>query len=495
MALPNNPTIYEINTWVWLAELSTIFGKRITLGNIPDEVLDRLAGWHFDAVWLMGVWTRSPQGRQIAQAHPGLQMDYERALPDYKRDDVVGSPYAVYRYEVDPALGTRAELATLREKLASRGLKLILDFVPNHVAVDHHWTADCMKCLVGGDPDLLKARPGYYFDAPSSRLIYAHGRDPYYPAWTDTAQVDAFSQTAREQARATVLDIADQCDGVRCDMAMLMVNHIFAGTWSRQDIPKTEYWEEIIPAVKAKHGAFVFMAEVYWDMEAELQSLGFDYTYDKRLYDRMRDQGADNVRDQLLAALSYQQRMVRFIENHDEQRALTAFGLERSQAAAVLVTLLPGASLIHEGQTEGRRTKLPVQLGRRSEEAIDESLSSFYRALIREAAHPCYHNGVYMALGAHPILGSDKGHEALIAFAWALGDDWRIVIVNYSAQPVEARVMLPRPSIGGFQLWEFANALSGNTVLHSGDDILTAGLSVELTAYGAQVLTMRQVNS
>ncbi len=491
MALPRNPVIYEINTWVWLADLSVQYGRPITLADVPAAVIDEIAGWQFDAVWLMGVWQRSPLGRQIAQTHPGLQMEYERALPGYTQADVVGSPYAVYRYEVDATLGGRPALAAFREQLAQRGLRLLLDYVPNHVAVDHHWTADCPDCLVQGVSSDPEQRPGYYYTSAETGRVFAYGRDPYYPGWTDTAQIDAFSATAREQSRTTLLDIATQCDGVRCDMAMLMVNHVFARTWRREDIPQTEFWEEIIPAVKARHADFTFMAEVYWDMEAELQSLGFDYTYDKRLYDRMRDQGASVIRDHLLAALSYQQKMVRFIENHDEQRAMAAFGLERSQAAAVLAVLLPGARLIHEGQLAGWRIKLPVQLGQRSTEPLLDSLNTFYQALLAQAAQPPYHNGAYMALAAHPVLGTDPGHEALIAFVWALGEDWRVVVVNYSAQLVKARIMIPRPALGGLQIWEFTDALSGASVLHVGDDLLTAGLPLELNAYGAQILTVR----
>lgn len=491
MTLPRNPVIYEINSWVWLDDLSAQYGRPVTLAEVPAVVIDQIAAWHFDAIWLMGVWQRSPRGRQVAQTHPGLQMEYERALPGHTQADVVGSPYAVYRYEVDAALGGRVALAVFREQLAQRGLRLILDYVPNHVAVDHHWSADCPGCLMQGIPSDLEQRPGYYYTSPETGRVFAHGRDPYFPGWTDTAQIDAFSAVARQQSRETLLDIAAQCDGVRCDMAMLLVNAIFARTWQRAEVPQTEFWDEIIPAVKARYVNFVFIAEVYWDMEAELQSLGFDYTYDKRLYDRMRDQDASAIRDHLLAALSYQQKMVRFIENHDEQRAIAAFGLERSQAAAVLAMLLPGARLIHEGQIEGRRIKLPVQLGRRTAEQPLDSLTSFYRALLTQLAQPPFHNGTYMALAAHPVLGNDLGHESLIAFVWALGEDWRVVVVNYSAKPVKARVMLPRPALGGLQIWEFTDALSGYSALHIGDDLLTAGLPLELNSYGAQVLMLR----
>ncbi len=487
--LPRNPLIYEINTWIWLAELSAQAGKTaITLADVPDAELDRLAALSFNAVWLMGMWERSKGGQVIARTHPGLQGEYAHALPDYTWDDVVGSPYAVSRYAVAEHFGGRAALATLRHRLADRGMRLILDFVPNHVAIDHHWTLDCPDCLVNGTQVDLTTRPGSYFQVADNGRIIAHGRDPFFPAWTDTAQIDAFSEALRERARATLLDIADQCDGVRCDMAMLVTNRVFAQTWGHTEAPATDYWQTMIPAVKAEHPAFIFMAEVYWDMEHELLAQGFDYTYDKRLYDRMRDGAAAGVRDHLLAGIDYQRGMVRFIENHDEGRALTTFGLERSRAAAALTVLLPGASLIHEGQIEGRGVKIPVQLGRRVDEPIVTGLPEFYRALIAEAAAAPYHEGAYMALAANPILGRDPGPASLIAFAWVLGADWRIVAVNFSDAPITVRLFVPNPDRAGTQVVTLTDALTDETIQINGDDLLTAGLSLTLHAFGIRIM-------
>jgi len=218
-------------------------------------------------------------------------------------------------------------------------------------------------------------------------------------------------------------------------------------------MPATEYWQDIIPAVKKKHPDFVFMAEVYWQMEAELQSLGFDYTYDKRLYDRLNNDSVHSIRDHLLAASSYQRKLVRFVENHDEERALHAFGLEKSQAAAVIVTTLPGAKLIYEGQFEGRCIKLPVTGGGLQSEQTSDPLIAFYAKLTREINNAPYHDGTFMMLAAHPILGDDHGHENLFAYAWALGDGWRIVVVNYSDHPSKGRIMLPRPDFAGPIQW------------------------------------------
>jgi hypothetical protein len=493
LPLRTNPVLYEINTWVWLADLSERYGHPVTLADIPAEVFDELKSWHLDAVWMMGVWERSPRGRQTALEHEGLQFEYEQALPGYTPEIVVGSPYAVRRYVVDDRLGGRGGLASFRAQLQERGIGLILDYVPNHVAIDHPWTVECPACLVRGSEDDLARQSGSYFRVPENGLIFAHGRDPYWPAWTDTVQIDAFSREAREQSLNVILDIASQCDGLRCDMAMLVVNRVFAGVWSRSpdETPATEFWEAIIPPVRSLCPDFVFMAEVYWDMEAELQALGFDYTYDKRLYDRLRYENVHTVRDHLLAASHYQRKLVRFVENHDEARAITAFGLEKSQAAAAIVAALPGAKLFHEGQFEGRRARVPIQLGRRPAEQPIAVLSTFYHKLLAEIQAAPYHDGTFAVLGVQPILGRDAGRENLLAFAWALGEDWRIIVVNYGDQPVKGRIMLPCPAFAGVGVWRFDDVLyPAQPVLYSGDDLLIAGLPVTLDSYSAAIFAV-----
>src|SRR5439155_13135406 len=148
-------------------------------------------------------------------------------------------------------------------------------------------------------------------------------------------------------------------------------NSVFNRVWgdhANGRAPESEFWPEVIEPVKKKYPGFIFLAEVYWGMQAELQALGFDYTYDKRLYDRLKHETVHSVRDHSLAASSYQRKLVRFVENHDEERALTGFGLDKSRAAAVVVSTVPGAKLFHDGQFEGRRHRIPVQLGRRPKE-------------------------------------------------------------------------------------------------------------------------------
>lgn len=484
----SNPLIYEINAWTWLHSLRTASRDVLTLADIPDDALDDLAAWGFDAVWLMGVWERSPAGRLQALAHPGLLADYRRALPDFSDHDIVGSPFAVRRYSVDPHLGGSDALAALRARLAECGIKLLLDFVPNHVARDHDWLQSAPDCLLQGTGRDLVEHPETFFAGPGGR-IFAHGRDPHFPPWTDTAQINAFSPAARERLATALLEIAGQCDGVRCDMAMLVTNRIFARTWGDLPgaVPEAEFWETIIPAVKAQSPDFLFIAEVYWDMESELLGQGFDYVYDKRLYDRLAEGAVRAVWEHLRTDLAYQQRTVRFIENHDELRAIEVFGAERHAAAATLVITLPGAALLHEGQLAGHRVKLPVQLSRRPAEPDDAGVLSFYRALLAEARHPVYHDGTWQLLETYPAWDLNATHRNLLAYAWRLGNERRLIVVNYSGASAQGRVRLPGYGLEG-QTWTLRDALSGDEYSRNGDEMAHDGLYVDLHPWGVHLL-------
>jgi len=475
-----NPLLYEINTWAWLHSLSKTHDRPITLGTIPDSELNALAGWGFDAIWLMGVWQRSRAGQQIARAHPGLQDDYHKALPDFSPEDVVGSPYAIRGYEVDTQLGGRAELAVLRQQLAEHGLRLVLDYVPNHVAVDHAWLESNPEYFIQGTPDDLAAQPEHFFRGPGGH-VFANGRDPYFPAWTDTAQLNAYSAALRARTMTLLLDIASQCDAVRCDMAMLMTNRIFQQTWGVRagDMPETDYWELVIPAIKTQYPGFLFMAEVYWDMEWELQQQGFDYTYDKRLYDRLIHESARSITGHLYADVAYQNHMIRFIENHDEQRATTSLGEGRDLAAATLIATLPGAALLHDGQLTGRQIRLPVQLGRRPPEPDNDGVKAFYALLLREACHPIYHDGEWTLRGTVPAWDLNASHRSLIAYTWRQGDERRLVVVNYSATSSQGRVPMPDFDLRG-SAWALRDVINQTEYERNGYETADHGLYVDL---------------
>lgn len=485
-ALPVNPLLYEINTWVWLEELGREAGRPLTLDQVPAQAWDRMADLGFDAVWLMGVWERSPEGVAISRRNPGIREDLRAALPDFTDADNVGSPYCVRRYAADTCLGGPEALARAREELARRGLGLILDFVPNHVAPDHPWTTEHPDYFIQGDEDDM-AREPHAFIRHGGRVL-ACGRDPYFPAWPDVAQLNAFAPGLREAAVRTLCRIAGQCDGVRCDMAMLLLNTVFAGTWGQRagQPPATDYWRQVIPAVRADHPGFRFLAEAYWDMEWELQQQGFDFCYDKRLYDRLEHGPAQAVAAHLDAGLDYQERLVRFIENHDEPRAAAVFDPRRHRASAVAALTLPGAALVHEGQMEGRRVRPPVFLGRRPGERPDRELQAFYEALLGSLRRGGVRRGRWRR---HPVSGwpDNASCANLLAWSWTTRASRRLVAVNLSDAPAQGMVEGLWEDMAG-SAWRLRDLDGARVFERDGDALAAHGLFVDLPAWGYHVL-------
>jgi glycosidase len=481
MPWPKNPVIYEINTWVWLHELKHKHYRSITLGSVPAEEWDAVAATEAEAVWLMGVWERSPIGTRIARTLPVLQKEFHKALPDYSPEDVVGSPYCVHRYVVDEHLGGPQGLAEARAELASRGMRLILDFVPNHVATDHPWVYEFPRYFIQGSGEDLVGVPNDFFVADGK--IIACGRDPYFPPWTDTAQVNAFHPGLRRAVIETVSSIAGQCDGIRCDMAMLMISAIFEKTWGHRagPRPESEYWGEVIGAVRRAHPDFLFVAEAYWDLEWELQQQGFDYCYDKRLYDRLIYDRAETIQLHLTADLSYQNKLVRFVENHDEPRAAAAFSLAKSRAAAVVIATVPGAKLFHQGQFEGRRIKLPVQLRRQPDETADGDLQAFYRGLLKVIRSPAFKEGEW-SLCERSGWPDNTSCVNLIAWCWRKGEERFLVVINLSHTRSQGRVQVPWTDLKG-RTCLLVDVMNGERHERDGDELLDQGLYVDLEAW------------
>ncbi len=476
-----SPLIYEINTVPWLADLRARYRQPLTLADIPDEEWDALAALRIDAVWFMGVWQRSPAGMAIANANPELVSEFRRALPDYQVEDNIGSAYCVRDYVVDARLGGAAGLAHARAALAQRGIRLILDYVPNHVAPDHPWVTQHPEYFIRGSAEDLSRAPDEFFEA--NGVVIANGRDPYFPPWRDVLQLNAFDAGLRAAAIETVCSIAAQCDGVRCDMAMLLLNDIFARTWADRagTVPATEYWGDVITTVRASFPDVIFIAEAYWDLEYALMQLDLDYCYDKRLYDRLVRENAESVRQHLLAGLDYQEKLVRLIENHDEPRAAATFFAPRERAAAVVTATVPGAKLIHEGQLEGRMIKLPVFLRRRPAEPHDYELELFYRRLLTAVSAELFHDGAWQLCERHG-WSDNTTFQNLVAWTWQRGAERALIVINLSAQPSQAMVQLIWDDLRE-RFWRLEDTLNGDVFIRDGTQLRDSGLFVDLDAW------------
>jgi len=472
-----HPVILEVFAWPWLAALSAEAGRAITLAEVPHEAWDALALPQPTAVWLMGVWERSPAAREIALTDPSFAATTAAVLPDAAAADVVGSPYAIRSYEVDERLGGRDGLAAAREALAERGSTLVLDFVPNHVAPDHAWVAAHPEFFVHGTREDLEADAAAWLETRQG--ILARGRDPFFPAWPDVLQLDPMSPGLREAVVETLSDIASQCDGVRCDMAMLVLDDVAERTWGERLAPRRPepYWREVTTEVARAYPEFLFIAEAYWDREAELFEQGFDLCYDKRLYDRLAGGDAAGLRAHLRADPAWQSQLVRFLENHDEPRAAAVFGLDRHLAAAVSLLTLPGAVLLHEGQTEGLRTRLPVHLGRRPAEPADAAVSALWNRLLS----PVPLHGVRS--GEWALLEVD-GDPSLLAWRW----HEHLVAVNVSPATAAGWVHVGEQFAGN--AWRLVDLLDDTVFLRDGDELAAHGLYVALPPHGAHVFRL-----
>jgi hypothetical protein len=262
-----------------------------------------------------------------------------------------------------------------------------------------------------------------------------------------------------------------------------MMTDVFARTWDARVGPPLpdEYWPAVIAAVKERRSDFVFLAEAYWDLEYALQQQGFDYCYDKRLYDRLLHEDAGSVRGHLSGDAGYQDRLVRFIENHDEPRAASVFASGKAQAAAVVTLGQTGARLVHDGQLDGRRVQLPVFLGRRPDEQPDTELRAFYERLLRGLSDDVFRTGTWQ-LGETSGWEGNEGWSDLLAWGWRGEETRKLVVVNLGAVPAAGRVSLPWDELRGAR-WRLADASSGTVYERSGDD-LRDGLYISLAAWG-----------
>lgn len=484
----HHPHLYELNAFAFVSGLRKDVCPRsssLPLSKVPREYWQKIRGRGADLVWLMGVWKRSPKAKEAALNYPALRHAYNEALPGWEEKDVTGSPYAVYSYTPDPYLGSEEDFRKLKQTLNRLGLGLILDFVPNHLALDHPWTRTNPDRFLRGTEESFRFHPDWFFKTEGG-IYLAHGRDPYFPPWSDTVQVNFFSLDGREALIQELLKVAGLCDGVRCDMAMLGLNHVFEYVWGeflRGVVrPQREFWEEAIGAVRKQYPGFVFIAEAYWDLEWKLQQTGFDFTYDKRLYDRLLHSNAEDVRGHLRAEMAYQKKSVRFIENHDERRATVAFGPEKSKAAAVVAATVPGMRFFHDGQFEGKSIHLPIQLGREAEEKVDEQALAFYKHLICYTGEELLHQGEWVLIDPLPVEEGNGSHRDILSWLWHDEKRMGLVAVNYSAAQARARLPLPKR-------WHlkrglvFRDEMTGRTYPYSASEISSRGIFVDLAPW------------
>jgi hypothetical protein len=485
----DHPLLYEINSRCWLRELSTQHGRKITLANVPPEEIRRWGELGFTHIWLMGVWTTGPLSRNHAFLDLSLRATYSSILPGWKAADVAGSPYAIADYVVPRALGGEAGLRQFRKQLNDAGMRLVLDFVPNHAGLDHAWTIERPELFVRTAP-LTKG--AFRVESGGGSYWLAHGRDPNFPPWTDTVQFDFRRPDTREAIIKELLSVAARCDGLRCDMAMLALREVFARTWSDFPCPvetaPQEFWAEAMTAVKAAHPGFQMLAEAYWGLEPQLLELGFNYTYDKPLYDRLLERRWMQVQESLVdAGRPHAESGVHFLENHDEARIATRLLPPEHRAALLLIMGLPGLRLLHDGQMEGHRVFTPVQLARRAAEPTDAEVAPIYQAILAVMRGSAVGHGEWRLPRPHPAWNGNPTHRNFVTIQWqSKPGAFDLVVVNLACHPSQCFVPLEIAELGAHS-WKMADLLGEEKYVRAGADLEARGLFLDVPPHAAQL--------
>ena len=363
--------------------------KKKQLDEIPNAVLDEWGSkWGFDAVYLIGIWERTEM--PVNPKDPHFRSLFEKGVP-WKKKDIGFSPFSVQSYEVAKDLGGKKSLEKLKKQLNKRGIRLLLDFVPNHTAKDHLWTKD---------------HPEYYVKDQKGKIV--SGSSGSGDPWTDTAQLDYSQPLLRKAMLKELKNISKMADGARCDMSHLVLNAVFDRNWESfskngdcSALP--EFWESARDVVGKD---FYLMAEVYGGHAYRLVELGFDAVYDKEdgFYDRTvrhlvynerslpsgdiegHVQGCNSVTVTNYSGTHiYGDTLVKFLETHDEEPAAKLFGKELVHALKIMLEQYGdphGPLLFCESQLEGRQIKTPVLLKIFPEEVMDESIPEMYEKLL-----------------------------------------------------------------------------------------------------------------
>jgi glycosidase len=442
--------IYEINTRVHCAGFE----------QITDDKLTYLSELGFNAIWLMGVWKISKGALAISKI---------------VADDYEGSPYAIPDYKLNPGLGGKKSFLELVKRAHAKGLKVIVDFVSNHMALDSTWIREHPEFFIRSNAKVREQNTGDFFYHKSGEVI-AFGRDPYFPPWHDTSQLDYTNPKLRACLIKLLKRLSRITDGVRCDMAMLVLRDYFHRHWyplATEDwfngrMPG-EFWDEAIEAVKTVNPNFFFLAEAYWDKEAQLLELGFDSAYEKKLYDALIGRNAELATARLLRGLDTLQKSTYFIENHDEQRAAAIFDKPHNLAAAAFILALPGTALIHEGQMEGKRERLPVQRIRPlTDEQDDVELKAAYEQLLKATKDEVFRKGDFQLFnnGIEGAVSFSRSHEGrTIIYLGQISDAWH----QFSSVPLNITAPAKAQNLqGDLQVTNLLNSQSKTIHEHNG---------------------------
>ena len=475
----NHPFLYEINTRPWLYELSKKYGKTITkLRDIPLEEFDYLKENGVDIVWMMGVWKLGNYGLEFDK-----KANYSKYLPDWTTDDVIGSPYAVYEYTCNPELGNDEDLLWLRNQLNLKGLKLMLDFVPNHSAVDAPQATEHPEMYIRAPKEII-----YENRYTDTGLAYGANKDHF--TWMDVLQWNYWENETIEYMKNNIINMLEYADAIRCDVAYQELNDVFAITWPEElsyynySNPNFEFWSYAISEAKKINPNVIFLAEAYNDSYNEmLINLGFDYAYNRNILKKLMvsaQEFKDYIKDK---TGSFWNDKANFVENHDELRVVYNMGGndKRAKAAGTIGATIGGMIFMNHGQWEGKQNMLDVHLRRGEYEPINEAMQNHYKKLNKIIRNNAFrsHNFYYIE-----NMSGDKKDD-FIAYIREDEESHYLVVVNYSEK--DGCSNIPIYNIKGYRYSLLFDVLNDKEYINNVDIARNKGINVCLKAWESHI--------
>jgi Alpha amylase, catalytic domain len=323
--------LYQINLRHFLVE-----NNYNSFEDVPNSFWKNLKSLGFSWIWLLGVWQIAPLSIQNSKKH----------FANFHEDKVIGSCFAIEDYIIDPILGKESEFLELKKKLNSFGLSVMLDFIPNHFGLSESLLTNHVEMFINTE----KSPNSFEFNG----LNFALGRDPNFEPWSDTLQLDYSKTETQNFMLQKLLYVSSLCDGVRCDMAMLILPDIFGKNWSKKHV--NNFWLNAINEVKKLNPEFVFLAEVYWSLESRLLEQGFDFVYHKNWLDFVVQERWNN-----LSQINDNSNLI-FLENHDEERIASHIDSSKLLLINIFLSIQNGFQLWQDAQTSGRKKRLPIQV-------------------------------------------------------------------------------------------------------------------------------------
>ncbi len=415
------------NAYVWLDQLSKKYQRNIVhLDQIPSDELIQLANWGFNALWLIGLWERSPASKTVKQWCGNPEAE--------------ASAYSLYDYVIANDLGGENSYQKLKEKASEYGIRLASDMVPNHTGIDSKWIREHPDWFISvdyppfpayqysgdnlsGDPNFGIYLEDHYFSrtdaavtfkhvdfrSGNTRYIY-HGNDGTSMPWNDTAQLNYLIPEVREAVIQTILHVAKKFSIIRFDAAMTLTRKHIQRLWfpapgtggdipsragmglTREDFMKAmpqEFWREVVDRINKEIPDTLLLAEAFWLLEGFfVRSLGMHRVYNSAFMNMLRDEDNAKYRSVMKNTLEYDpqilKRFVNFMSNPDEETAAKGFGKgEKYFGICLLLVTLPGLPMFGHGVIEGYEEKYGMEYRRAyMNEQVDEGLVKHHERVI-----------------------------------------------------------------------------------------------------------------